>query len=245
MTDRCILELRHLAKKFGEIEVLRDINLQVQKNDIVTVIGPSGSGKSTMLRCLNLLEEPTSGDILFHGESILARGFDQRIYRSKVGMVFQQFNLFNNLDVLHNCMLGQIKVLGRSEEEAREKTVALLRKVGMEAYLDAVPAQISGGQRQRVAIARALSMDPEVLLFDEPTSALDPEMVAEVLNVMQALAAENTTMVVVTHEMRFARNVSTKVCYMQDGVIEEWGTPDEIFEHAKSEKTRSFLSATQ
>lgn len=236
-----ILKIQHVAKRFGDVTVLRDIDLEVNKNEVISLIGPSGSGKSTLLRCLNLLEEPSEGDILFHGASILALGFDERHYRSKVGMVFQQFNLFHNLNVLGNCVLGQQKVLERSEEEAREKALTLLRKVGMAAYIHALPAQLSGGQRQRVAIARALSMDPEILLFDEPTSALDPEMVGEVLGVIRELAQEGMTMLVVTHEMRFARNVSTKVCFMQDGVLEEVGSPDQIFEHPVSEKTKSFL----
>ncbi|MDY3052507.1 MAG: amino acid ABC transporter ATP-binding protein [Ndongobacter sp.] len=241
MSREAILNIQHVAKRFGDVTVLRDIDLAVNRNEVISLIGPSGSGKSTLLRCLNLLEEPTEGDILFHGASILAAGFDERHYRSKVGMVFQQFNLFNNLNVLKNCVLGQQRVLGRSEEEAREKALTLLRKVGMAAYINAVPAQLSGGQRQRVAIARALSMDPEILLFDEPTSALDPEMVGEVLGVIRELAQEGMTMLVVTHEMRFARHVSTKVCFMQDGILEEVGSPDQIFEHPASEKTRSFL----
>ena len=236
-----ILVTEHLAKSFGEVGVLTDIHFEVQKNDIMTFIGPSGAGKSTLLRCLNLLERPDSGDIRFHGQSILARGFDERHYRSKVGMVFQQFNLFNNLNVLKNCTLGQTRVLGRTEEEAREKALALLKQVGMAPYVDAFPAQISGGQRQRVAIARALSMDPDILLFDEPTSALDPEMVGEVLSVIRDLADLEMTMLVVTHEMQFARNVSTQVCFMQDGILEEFGPPEEIFDAPKSPKLQQFL----
>ncbi len=237
-----ILGIQHLAKTFGENKVLKDINLTVSKNEVISIIGPSGSGKSTMLRCLNLLEEPSSGDIVYHGKSIMGSGFDLRLYRSKVGMVFQSFNLFNNLTVLENCTIGQTAVLNRSESEAREKALFVLEQVGMRQYADAKPEQISGGQQQRVAIARALAMDPEVLLFDEPTSALDPETVGEVLAVMQELASNEMTMVVVTHEMTFARDVSTKVCFMQNGVLEEAGTPEEIFYNPQSENLNNFLA---
>lgn len=236
-----VLSIVHLAKAFGEVQVLKDINLDIMKNEVISIIGPSGSGKSTLLRCLNLLEEPTGGDILYNGSSILGQGFNQRVYRSKVGMVFQQFNLFNNLNVLENCMLGQQKVLGRTEEEAKNKAMHVLEQVGMASFIKAKPAQISGGQKQRVAIARALSMDPDVLLFDEPTSALDPEMVGEVLTVMKNLATENMTMVVVTHEMNFARDVSSRVCFMQGGILEAVGTPDEIFNHPENEKVKQFI----
>ena len=236
-----ILHISHIAKQFGEVCVLKDINFEVHRGEVVSLIGPSGSGKSTLLRCLNLLEEPDGGDILFHGESILGKAFDLRSYHTRVGMVFQQFNLFPNLSVLENCCLAQEKVLRRTKQEAREKATRILEQVGMGRYLHAKPTQISGGQRQRVAIARALCMDPEVLLFDEPTSALDPEMVAEVLAVMQDLAEQGMTMVVVTHEMQFARNVSTTVCYMQDGVLVEKGAPEQIFDHPKEEKTKKFL----
>lgn len=237
-----ILQLVHLKKNFGDVEVLKDINMNVYKNDVISVIGSSGSGKSTMLRCINLLEEPTDGDILFHGNSILTKNYDEKEYRAKVGMVFQQFNLFKNLNVLENCVVGQMKVLNRSRGDAEENAKLYLNKVGMGNYAKAMPSQISGGQQQRVAIARALSMDPEILLFDEPTSALDPEMVGEVLKVMEDLARENMTMIVVTHEMDFARDVSKKVLFMDNGYIEEEGTPEDIFIHPKSERTRDFLS---
>ncbi|MDO5649491.1 MAG: amino acid ABC transporter ATP-binding protein [Gallicola sp.] len=237
-----ILQLNHLKKNFGSVEVLKDINMDINKNDVISVIGSSGSGKSTMLRCINLLEEPTGGDILFHGNSILAKNYDEKEYRAKVGMVFQQFNLFRNLNVLENCVVGQMKVLGRHRGDAEENAKLYLNKVGMGSFAKAMPSQISGGQQQRVAIARALSMDPEILLFDEPTSALDPEMVGEVLKVMEDLAKENMTMIVVTHEMDFARDVSNKVCFMDNGYIEEKGSPEDIFIHPKSERTRDFLS---
>lgn len=238
---QAILESRQLQKQFGEKTVLRDISLSLLPGEVVSVIGPSGSGKSTFLRCLNLLEEPTGGDILFHGESILVPGFDVRHYTTKVGMVFQSFNLFKNLTVLENCLLGQEKVLKRSHDEAVGVAQKHLERVGMAEYTDAKPHQISGGQQQRVAIARALSMDPEVLLFDEPTSALDPQNVGEVLNVMQDLAQDGMTMVVVTHEMRFARNVSSRVAFMVNGVLQEIGKPEEIFERPKSRELVEFL----
>ena len=214
-----ILEIRHLGKSFGTHEVLRDIDFTVKKGDVISIIGASGSGKSTLLRCVNLLETPSSGQILYHGTDVAGRGVNAPEYRSHVGMVFQSFNLFNNMSVLKNCMVGQMKVLKRSKEEARQQALKYLEKVGMAPYINAKPRQISGGQKQRVAIARALAMDPEVLLFDEPTSALDPEMVGEVLNVMQALAQEGMTMLVVTHEMAFARDVSSQVVFMHQGVI--------------------------
>ena len=213
-----ILEIRHLGKSFGTHEVLRDIDFTVKKGDVISIIGASGSGKSTLLRCVNLLETPSSGQILYHGTDVAGRGVNAPEYRSHVGMVFQSFNLFNNMSVLENCMVGQMKVLKRSKEEARQQALKYLEKVGMAPYINAKPRQISGGQKQRVAIARALAMDPEVLLFDEPTSALDPEMVGEVLNVMQALAQEGMTMLVVTHEMAFARDVSSQVVFMHQGV---------------------------
>lgn len=219
-----ILEVSHLEKSFGSHDVLRDISFQVAKGDVVSVIGASGSGKSTMLRCVNLLETPTGGSILYHGEDITDPKINVPAYRSKVGMVFQSFNLFNNMTVLENCMVGQIKVAGRKKEEAEEKAMAYLKKVGMDAYINAKPRQLSGGQKQRVAIARALAMEPEILLFDEPTSALDPQMVGEVLNIMRQLAQEGLTMIVVTHEMAFARDISSHVIFMSDGVIEEEGT---------------------
>ena len=237
-----ILEIRHLSKAFGSHQVLRDIDFTVQKGDVISVIGASGSGKSTLLRCINLLETPSSGQILYHGADVAGRGVNAPEYRSHVGMVFQSFNLFNNMTVLENCMVGQVKVLRRSKEQAREQAMGYLEKVGMAPYINARPRQISGGQKQRVAIARALAMDPEVLLFDEPTSALDPEMVGEVLNVMQGLAQEGMTMLVVTHEMAFARDVSSQVVFMHQGVICEQGTPDQVFGAPRRQETREFLS---
>ena len=240
--DNMILEVKHLSKSFGTHEVLRDIDFAVKKGDVTSIIGASGSGKSTLLRCINLLENPTSGEILYHGENVLRRGFNVPSYRSRVGMVFQSFNLFNNMTVLENCIVGQVKVLKKSREEARQHALYYLEKVGMAPYINAKPRQISGGQKQRVAIARALAMDPEVLLFDEPTSALDPEMVGEVLSVMQSLAQEGITMLVVTHEMAFARDVSTRVVYMNQGVICEEGTPAEVFGNPQRQETRDFLA---
>ena len=236
-----IVEVRHLNKSFGPREILRDINFTVRKGDVTTIIGPSGSGKSTLLRCLNLLETPSGGEILFHGQNI-GESANIPAYRTKVGMVFQSFNLFSNLTVLENCMLGQRKALKRSKAEAEKKALFYLEKVGMAEYVNAKPSQLSGGQQQRVAIARALAMEPELLLFDEPTSALDPEMVGEVLNVMQKLAAEGMTMIVVTHEMAFARDVSNHVVFMADGVICEEGEPHQLFENPKSERTAEFLA---
>ena len=237
-----IIEIKHLSKAFGANVVLKDINFTVNKGDVTCIIGASGSGKSTILRCINLLETPTSGDILYHGDSILTKGFKQTEYRVHVGMCFQSFNLFSNMTVLENCMIGQIKVLKKTKEEAKRNALVYLQKVGMAAYINARPNQISGGQKQRVAIARALAMEPEVLLFDEPTSALDPEMVGEVLSVMKQLAKEGMTMIVVTHEMGFARQVSNKVLFMADGLIEEEGTPEEIFDHPQSDRTKAFLA---
>ena len=237
-----ILEIRHLGKSFGTHEVLRDIDFTVKKGDVISIIGASGSGKSTLLRCVNLLETPSSGQILYHGTDVAGRGVNAPEYRSHVGMVFQSFNLFNNMSVLKNCMVGQMKVLKRSKEEARQQALKYLEKVGMAPYINAKPRQISGGQKQRVAIARALAMDPEVLLFDEPTSALDPEMVGEVLSVMRDLAAEGLTMLVVTHEMAFARDVSTHVVYMNQGVICEEGAPADVFGNPQQQETRDFLS---
>ena len=237
-----ILEIRHLGKSFGTHEVLRDIDFTVKKGDVISIIGASGSGKSTLLRCVNLLETPSSGQILYHGTDVAGRGVNAPAYRSHVGMVFQSFNLFNNMSVLKNCMVGQMKVLKRSKEEARQQALKYLEKVGMAPYINAKPRQISGGQKQRVAIARALAMDPEVLLFDEPTSALDPEMVGEVLSVMQDLAQEGMTMLVVTHEMAFARDVSSHVVYMNQGVICEEGTPEQVFGNPQKQETQDFLS---
>ena len=240
--DNMILQVRHLSKSFGTHEVLKDIDFSVQKGDVTSIIGASGSGKSTLLRCINLLENPTSGEILYHGENVLHRGFNVPSYRSRVGMVFQSFNLFNNMTVLENCIVGQVKVLKKDREEARRHALYYLEKVGMAPYINAKPRQLSGGQKQRVAIARALAMDPEILLFDEPTSALDPEMVGEVLTVMQSLAQEGITMLVVTHEMAFARDVSTRVVYMNQGVICEEGTPAEVFGNPRKQETRDFLA---
>ena len=241
MSD-AILQVKHLSKSFGSHQVLKDIDFTVRPGDVTSIIGASGSGKSTLLRCINLLETPSAGDILFHGENITARGFNPCRYRSQVGMVFQSFNLFNNMTVLENCMVGQVKVLKKDRETARKRAMEYLERVGMTPYINAKPRQISGGQKQRVAIARALAMDPEVLLFDEPTSALDPEMVGEVLAVMKGLAQDGMTMLVVTHEMAFARDVSTHVVYMNQGVICEEGTPEEVFGSPRRQETKDFLS---
>ena len=237
-----ILQVKHLSKSFGSNVVLRDIDFSVSKGDVISIIGASGSGKSTLLRCINLLETPTHGEIWYDGKNVADRKVKPHEYRSHVGMVFQSFNLFNNMSVLKNCMVGQMKVLGRSKEEARKTALYYLEKVGMAPYINAKPRQISGGQKQRVAIARALAMNPEILLFDEPTSALDPEMVGEVLNVMQQLAQEGMTMLVVTHEMAFARDVSNRVVYMNEGVICEQGSPEEVFGNPQMQATKDFLS---
>ena len=237
-----IIEIQHLEKNFGSHKVLSDIDFSVKKGDVTTIIGVSGSGKSTLLRCINVLETPSGGKILFHGNDIDEKGFSVTDYRAKVGMVFQSFNLFSNMTVLQNCMVGQVKVLGKKKAEAEEKAKYFLEKVGMLPYINAKPKQLSGGQKQRVAIARALAMEPEVLLFDEPTSALDPQMVGEVLAVMRQLADEGLTMIVVTHEMAFARDVSNHVVFMKDGVISEEGTPEDIFANPKKEETKDFLS---
>lgn len=237
-----ILEISHLVKTFGSHEVLKDIDFKVNKGDVISIIGASGSGKSTMLRCVNLLETPTDGSILYHGADITNPKMNVPSYREKVGMVFQNFNLFANLSVLENCMVGPIKVAKKDKKTAEELAVKFLKKVGMEQYINAKPRQLSGGQKQRVAIARALAMEPEVLLFDEPTSALDPQMVGEVLNVMGTLAAEGMTMLIVTHEMAFAKDISSHVIFMADGVIEEEGTSKEIFENPQKDRTKEFLS---
>ena len=237
-----ILQVNHLTKSFGSNLVLRDIDFSVDKGDVISIIGASGSGKSTLLRCINLLETPSSGEILYHGKNVLARGTNAAEYRSHVGMVFQSFNLFNNMTVLENCVVGQVRVLKRDRDEATRHAMEYLERVGMAPYINARPRQISGGQKQRVAIARAMAMDPEVLLFDEPTSALDPEMVGEVLNVMQRLAESGMTMLVVTHEMAFARDVSHRVVYMNGGVICEQGSPEQIFSQPQRPETVEFLS---
>jgi putative lysine transport system ATP-binding protein len=237
-----ILQIRHLSKTFGTNVVLKDIDFSVSKGDVTSIIGASGSGKSTLLRCVNLLETPTSGEILFHDASILQRGFNVPAYRTKVGMVFQSFNLFSNMTVLENCVIGQKTVLHKDRVSAEETARAYLDKVGMSPYINAKPSQISGGQKQRVAIARALAMEPEVLLFDEPTSALDPQMVGEVLDVMKTLVSEGLTMLVVTHEMAFARDVSSRAVFMKDGVIWEEGAPEQIFGSPQKPETQEFLS---
>ena len=236
-----IIEINHLSKAFGHNVVLKDINAKFYQGEVVCVIGSSGSGKSTMLRCLNLLETPTSGDILFKNESIITKKIDINKYRSKVGMCFQSFNLFNNMTVLQNCMIGQQKVLKRPKEEAKKIAIEFLSKVNMAAYINANVTLLSGGQKQRVAIARALAMSPEVLLFDEPTSALDPEMVGEVLDVIKNLANEKMTMIIVTHEMNFARQLADRVMFMDQGVIAEEGSSEKIFSSPDNIRTKEFL----
>lgn len=236
-----ILQIRHLSKAFGSNLVLKDIDFSVSTGDVTCIIGASGSGKSTLLRCLNILETPTTGEILYHGTNIVGGKVNAPAYRAKVGMVFQSFNLFNNMNVLENCMIGQVKVLKKNKEDAKKNAMQYLEEVGMAPYINAKPRQLSGGQKQRVAIARALAMEPELLLFDEPTSALDPQMVGEVLEVMRNLAKEGLTMIIVTHEMAFARDVSSHVVFMAGGVIAEEGTPREIFENPQNQLTREFL----
>ena len=242
MAGNVILQVKHLSKSFGANAVLKDIDFTVSQGDVTCIIGASASGKSTLLRCINLLETPTSGEICFHDQKINGKGVKAWEYRTKVGMVFQSFNLFDNMTVLENCMVGQTKVLHRKKEAARENAMKYLEKVGMAPYINARPRQLSGGQKQRVAIARALAMEPELLLFDEPTSALDPEMVGEVLAVMRDLAREGMTMIVVTHEMAFARDVSNHVVFMSEGVICEEGDPESVFEHPSQPRTQEFLS---
>ncbi|MHC5269487.1 amino acid ABC transporter ATP-binding protein [Enterococcus sp. LJL98] len=237
-----IIEINQLKKSYGQNEVLKGIGLSVNKGEVLTIIGSSGSGKSTLLRCINLLEKPTSGEILYEGKNVLAKGYNLPKYRTHLGMVFQSFNLFNNMNVLENCMTGQITVLKRSAEEAKAIALENLEKVGMKQFQGAKPNQLSGGQKQRVAIARALSMNPDVMLFDEPTSALDPEMVGEVLKTMKDLADTGLTMVIVTHEMGFAKEVSDRVIFMDKGVIAEEGTPEDLFVHPKEARTKAFLS---
>ena len=235
------LEIKDLHKSFDNLQVLDGIDLTVNKGDVISIIGSSGSGKSTFIRCLNLLETPTSGEILYNGDSILGKSFDVNSYRTRVGMVFQSFNLFNNMDVLHNCMLGQTTVLKRNKEDAEKVSMEYLNKVGMGMFAHAKVTSLSGGQKQRVAIARALCMNPEILLFDEPTSALDPEMVGEVLNVISELSKEKMTMIIVTHEMQFAYDVSSKVIFLDKGKILEQGTPKEVFDLTKNQRTKDFL----
>lgn len=236
-----VLQVNHLNKSFGDHEVLKDIHFETQQGEVICIIGASGSGKSTLLRCINVLETPTSGEILHHGKNIFENAAKVPAYRAKVGMVFQQFNLFNNMTVLENCMVGMQKVLKKDKEYAHENAMKYLTKVGMAPYINAKPAQLSGGQKQRVAIARALAMEPEVLLFDEPTSALDPQMVGEVLEVMRTLASEGLTMIIVTHEMAFARDVASRVVFMDEGVVAEDGTPEDVFGHPKNARTVEFL----
>lgn len=239
--SEAVISIQNLSKTFGTNEVLKDISFEVKQGEVVTIIGSSGSGKSTLLRCVNLLEKPTSGKIFYNGQNILEHDKSIYEYRTHVGMVFQQFNLFNNLNVLENCIVGPMKVLKKTKEEAEKIAKEFLEKVGMSAYINAKPRQLSGGQKQRVAIARALSMQPDVLLFDEPTSALDPEMVNEVLETMKSLAHTGLTMIVVTHEMGFAKEVSDRVVFMDKGVIAEEGTPEQIFENPQVDRTKEFL----
>ena len=242
MSENTVIKLSHLEKSFGKNAVLRDINLEVSRGEVISIIGSSGSGKSTMLRCINLLETPSGGEILYEGKNIQEKSVKLTEYRSKVAMVFQQFNLFNNMTALDNCVKPQMIVLKRTKEEATRIALEYIEKVGMSAYVNAKPSQLSGGQKQRIAIARALSMNPDVILFDEPTSALDPEMVGEVLEVMKDLAKGGYTMIVVTHEMGFAREVSDRVIFMDGGYIVEEGSPEEIFKNAKQERTKQLLS---
>lgn len=237
-----IIQVKHLSKTFGTNEVLKDINFSVSEGQVISIIGSSGSGKSTLLRCINLLEDPTGGEIDYRGDNVLERKYNPTKYRSHIGMVFQSFNLFSNLDVLGNCTVGPIKVLGKSKAVTEALAIEKLEQVGMGAYINARPSQLSGGQQQRVAIARALTMEPDVMLFDEPTSALDPEMVGDVLKVMRDLAESGLTMIIVTHEMEFARDVSDRIVFMDQGVIAEEGTPQEIFINPKEERTKEFLS---
>lgn len=236
-----VIDIQHLSKSFGSHEVLKDINFSVKKGEVVCIIGSSGSGKSTLLRCVNLLEKPSGGQIIHNGENILDAKHDIYTYRKNLGMVFQQFNLFNNHNVLNNCVVGQIKVLKRSKEEAEKVAMKYLKVVEMDQYVNAKPKQLSGGQKQRVAIARALSMEPDVMLFDEPTSALDPEMVGEVLKVMKELAGTGLTMLIVTHEMEFAKEVSDRVVFMDKGIIAEEGRPEQIFNNPTQDRTKAFL----
>ncbi|MCR4905809.1 MAG: amino acid ABC transporter ATP-binding protein [Clostridiales bacterium] len=237
-----MINVKNLQKSFGGIEVLKGINTEIDKGDVICVIGPSGSGKSTFLRCLNMLERPTGGQIIFEGDDLTDKKIDLDLHRQKMGMVFQQFNLFPHMTVMKNLTVAPMMLKKVPEEQAKAKALELLGKVGLADRADAYPNQLSGGQKQRVAIVRALCMEPDVMLFDEPTSALDPEMVGEVLDVMKKLAADGMTMVVVTHEMGFAREVSNRVLFLDDGVILEEGTPDEIFNHPKNERLQSFLA---
>lgn len=242
-SNEVVVSIKNLQKAFGDNVVLRDIDLDVHKGEVVVVLGPSGSGKSTMLRCINRLEHPTSGSIVVEGVDVCAKGVDLNKVRTHLGMVFQQFNLFAHMTVLQNVMLGPVDVLGVSKEEARERAMDLLGRVGVAEQADKVPAQLSGGQQQRVAIARSLAMHPKAMLFDEPTSALDPEMINEVLEVMVRLAQQGMTMIVITHEMNFARRVADRVVFMADGQIVETGTPDEFFDHPQTKRAQDFLNS--
>lgn len=242
-SNEVVVSIKNLQKAFGDNVVLRDIDLDVHKGEVVVVLGPSGSGKSTMLRCINRLEHPTSGSIVVEGVDVCAKGVDLNKVRTHLGMVFQQFNLFAHMTVLQNVMLGPVDVLGVSKDEARERAMDLLGRVGVAEQADKVPAQLSGGQQQRVAIARSLAMQPKAMLFDEPTSALDPEMINEVLEVMVRLAQQGMTMIVITHEMNFARRVADRVVFMADGQIVETGTPDEFFDQPQTKRAQDFLNS--
>ena len=245
MDKELIVSVCDLQKAFGEREILKGISFDIHRGDVICIIGPSGSGKSTLIRCVNFLEHPTGGHIEYRGKDVMQAFKKLPLYRTKVGMVFQSFNLFNNMTVLENCMVGQVKVLGKNKEEAKATALKYLKHVGMDSYVNAKPHQLSGGQKQRVAIARALALEPEVLLMDEPTSALDPEMVGEVLRVSRDLAKEGFTMVIVTHEMAFARDVSNHVIFIDQGVIAEEGEPSQLFGNPKNQRTRDFLSRFQ
>ena len=245
MEKELIVSVCDLQKSFGEREILKGISFDIHRGDVICIIGPSGSGKSTLIRCVNFLEHPTGGHIEYRGTDVMQAFKKLPLYRTKVGMVFQSFNLFNNMTVLENCMVGQVKVLGKNKEEAKATALKYLKHVGMDSYVNAKPHQLSGGQKQRVAIARALALEPEVLLMDEPTSALDPEMVGEVLRVIRDLAKEGLTMVIVTHEMAFARDVSNRVIFIDQGVIAEEGEPSQLFGNPKNQRTRDFLSRFQ
>ena len=245
MDKELIVSVCDLQKAFGEREILKGISFDIHRGDVICIIGPSGSGKSTLIRCVNFLEHPTGGHIEYRGNDVMQAFKKLPLYRTKVGMVFQSFNLFNNMTVLENCMVGQVKVLGKNKDEAKATALKYLKHVGMDSYVNAKPHQLSGGQKQRVAIARALALEPEVLLMDEPTSALDPEMVGEVLRVIRDLAKEGLTMVIVTHEMAFARDVSNRVIFIDQGVIAEEGEPGQLFGNPKNQRTRDFLSRFQ
>jgi len=238
-----MIQVSHLKKTYSNgLQVLRDVNATIGRGEVISIIGPSGTGKSTFLRCLNLLESPSGGSIIVDGQDLLSKKTDVAKMRQKMGMVFQSFNLFNHLSIMDNLCIGPVKLLGKSRKEAEERAMELLSMVGLAEKANAMPSQLSGGQKQRIAIARCLSMNPEIILFDEPTSALDPTMVSEVLGVIRTLAKQGMTMVIVTHEMRFARDVSTRIFYMDQGVVYEEGTPEQIFEHPREERTRVFIN---